>query len=286
LIDLHTHTTASDGRCSPAELVARAGAAGITTLAVTDHDTVAGCADAEAACRSAGLAFVSGIEITAVREGRDVHVLGYFFDYRSPRLVALLQEQRRQRVVRARQMMDRLAQHGLALNQEDVLAPAFADETRAVGRPWIARALVDSGHVATTSEAFDRWLSHGRPAFVPRVGPSPAEVAAMLHHAGGVASIAHPGLLDRDQWLPEFARSGLDALEAFHSKHDETATAHYLALARQLTLAVSGGSDYHADESHGPDRLGEVVLPRQCYDGLLARRPTKRATASGADTSS
>ncbi len=268
------------------ELVERAAAAGITTLAVTDHDTVASCAAAEDACRRAGVAFVSGIEITAIRDGRDVHVLGYFFDYRSPRLLELLVEQRRQRVSRARQMMVRLAQHGVSLDQDEILRPAIADESRAVGRPWIARALVAAGHVATTSDAFDRWLSPGRPAFVARIGPSPAVVASCIHDAGGVASIAHPVLLERDEWLEEFARSGVDALEAFHSKHDETATARYLALAARLNLAVSGGSDYHADESHGPEELGTICLPKKHYDQLEARRPTSRATASGSDTSS
>jgi 3',5'-nucleoside bisphosphate phosphatase len=286
LIDLHTHTTASDGRCGPAELVARAVAAGITTLAVTDHDTVANCAPVEDACRRAGIACVSGIEVTAIRDERDVHVLGYFFDYRSPRLLELLGEQRRQRVARARQMMDRLARRGVVLNQDDVLGPATVDESRAVGRPWIARALVEAGHVTTTTEAFDRWLSRGRPAFVPRIGPSPAAVAECVHDAGGVVSIAHPGLLERDDWLEAFAKSGIDALEAFHSKHDADTTAHYLALAVRLNLAVSGGSDYHADESHGAEALGRISLPKQFYEQLAARRPTNRATASGSDTSS
>jgi 3',5'-nucleoside bisphosphate phosphatase len=286
LIDLHTHTTASDGRCSPPELVERAAAAGITTLAVTDHDTVASCAAAEDACRRAGVTFVPGIEISSIRDGRDVHVLGYFVDYRSPRLLELLVEQRRQRVSRARQMMDRLARHGVPLDQDAILRPAIADQSRAVGRPWIARALVAAGHVATTGEAFDRWLSAGRPAFVARIGPSPAVVASCIHSAGGVASIAHPGLLERDDWLEDFARSGVDALEAFHSKHDAKTTRRYLALATRLNLAVSGGSDYHADESHGPEQLGGISLPREHYDQLTARRPTSRATASGSDTSS
>ena len=286
MIDLHTHTTASDGRCTPAELVARAVAAGVTTLAVTDHDTIASCAAVAEACNRAGIRFVSGIEISAMRDGRDVHVLGYFFDYRAPALLDFLSEQRRQRVIRARQMIDKLTQHGIVLDADEVLRPALDDEARAVGRPWIARALVAAGHVATTNLAFDRWLSRGRPAFVSRVGPAPAAAAACVHDAGGVVSVAHPGLLDRDPWLDDFARSGFDALEAFHSKHDAADTARYLALAARLQLAVSGGSDYHADESHGGEQLGSVSLPAEHYDRLAARRPASRATASGADRSS
>jgi len=182
--------------------------------------------------------------------------------------------------------MDRLAHHGVALNQDEVLRPAVDDETRAVGRPWIARALVASGHVATINEAFDRWLSRGRPAFVARMGPPPGVVASSIHDAGGVASIAHPGVLGRDEWLVEFVASGVDALEAFHSKHDANATKRYLTMAERLNVAVSGGSDYHADESHGPEQLGAVALPAEHYERLVTRRATRRATASGSKTSS
>jgi hypothetical protein len=176
LIDLHTHTTASDGRCTPAELVSRASAAGVTVLSVTDHDTVAGCEAAAEACREAGIAFVPGIEITAIREAVDVHVLGYFIDVRSAALQAFLAAQRRRRLDRVRRMIDRLATFGIHLDADAILQPGVDDSTRSVGRPWIARALVAAGHVATTNEAFDSWLARGRPAFVPRAGAPPEEV--------------------------------------------------------------------------------------------------------------
>src|SRR5262245_20495229 len=170
MIDLHTHTTASDGRCSPAELVARASAAGVTVLGVTDHDTVAGCAAAAAACRSAGIEFVRGIEITAVRDGGDIHVLGYFLDVESAALLSFLADQRRRRIDRVREMIARLAGLGIHLDAEAILAPGLADSSKAAGRPWIASALVAAGHVADKNEAFDRFLARGRPAFVPRTG--------------------------------------------------------------------------------------------------------------------
>jgi hypothetical protein len=289
LIDLHTHTTASDGRCTPAELVARADAAGVTVLAVTDHDTVAGCDPTATACESAGLTYVPGIEITACQDGADVHVLGYFIDRREPRLLAFLQEQRGRRLDRLRQMVDRLAQHGIRLDADAILQPAELDQSRAAGRPWIARALVAGGHVSTTSEAFDRWLGRGRPAFVPRAAAPPPEVVARIHDTGGIASLAHPGLVGHDEWIAGFAAAGLDAIEAYHSEHDAETTARYLAAAARLGLDVSGGSDYHADDSHGPAHPGSVALPRDHYDRLLARagrRAASRATASGARTSS
>ena len=285
MIDLHTHTTASDGRCSPAELVSRAAAAGVTVLAVTDHDTTAGCDAAAEACAAAGLTFVPGIEITAVADGADVHVLGYFIDARSTALRRFLAAQRESRFERVRLMVERLRDHGIELDGAAILAPAVADAMRSAGRPWIARALVAGGHVTDTNEAFDRWLARGRPAFVPRTGAPPADVFAQIHDAGGVASLAHPGLAGRDEWIPALAAAGLDAVEAYHSDHDETATARYLAIADSLGLAVSGGSDFHADESHGAPRPGSVSLPADRFD-QLRRRATIRATASGSPTSS
>jgi len=268
------HTTASDGRCAPAELVSRAAAAGLTTIAVTDHDTVGGCREAEAACAASGLTFVPGIEITAIRLGGDVHVLGYFIDVRSPALLTFLTEQRAQRVDRVREMVTRLRSHGVTLDADAILAPGLADPAMAVGRPWIARALVAEGYVTSTSEAFDKWLSRGRPAFVPRAGAPPGDVFRHIHDAGGLASLAHPGLLAHDDWIPEFVAAGLDAVEAYHSEHDTLMTATYLSMAKRLRLGITGGSDYHADESHGAARLGFVALPREDFDHLQRlRRP-------------
>ena len=273
MIDLHTHTTASDGRCAPAELVARAAAAGVDVLSVTDHDTTAACEAASAACVEARIEFVPGIEITAVVDGADVHVLGYFIDPAAGPLGTFLAEQRRRRIDRVRQMIERLAAHGITLDVEQVLQPGTADTQKAVGRPWIARALIAGGHVATSNEAFERWLSRGRPAFVARIGPTPEEVLHQIHGAKGIASLAHPGLLGRDDLIPGLAGAGLDALEAYHSKHQPEDTLRYLMFADRLGLAVSGGSDYHADPSHGPAGPGGVSLPRELYEKLKARKP-------------
>jgi predicted metal-dependent phosphoesterase TrpH len=274
LIDLHTHTTASDGRCTPDQLVARATGAGVTVLSVTDHDTTAGCDATAAACRGVGVEFVPGIEITAVVDGADVHVLGYFIDVHAPGLESFLGAQRRARVDRVREMVERLAGHGISLDADAILQPALTDPTRAVGRPWIARALVDGGHVADANEAFDRWLERGRPGFVPRWGAAPADVVVRIHDAGGLASLAHPVHVGHDEWLTAYAAAGLDALEAYHSDHNRAATTKYLALAARLGLAVTGGSDFHGDESHGPAAPGRVSLPREAFEDFKARRAT------------
>jgi predicted metal-dependent phosphoesterase TrpH len=241
-------------------------------LGVTDHDTLAGCGEVAAACAAEGLEFVPGIEITAAVDGRDVHVLGYFLDVRSAAMQTFLEEQRRRRVDRVRQIVDRLGDHGIALDADEILRPALNDRSRSVGRPWVARALVAAGHVTDSNEAFDRWLERGRPAFVPRTGGAPAEIFERIHEAGGIASLAHPGLVGHDEWLPLFAGDGLDALEAYHPDHDASATRHYVALAGRLGLLVSGGSDYHGDLSHGAGSPGAVSLPQDQFERLKARR--------------
>jgi predicted metal-dependent phosphoesterase TrpH len=287
LIDLHTHTTASDGLCTPGELVTRATTAGVTVLSVTDHDTLAGCEEAAAACATAGVEFVPGIEVTAIGEGTDVHVLGYFVDAQCAAFQEFLAEQRRRRIDRVRLMIDRLRTFGIMLDADALLQTALDDRSHAVGRPAIARALVDAGVVRDTNEAFTRWLRRGAPAFVPREGAAPAKVFSRIHDAGGLASLAHPGLLARDTWIPAFVETGLDALEAFHSEHTEAATAHYLDLAARFGLLVTGGSDFHGDAVHGALRPGSVSLPAERFATLKSRRrPASRATAAGSPTSS
>ncbi len=265
MIDLHTHTTASDGRCTPEELVARAAAAGVTVLGVTDHDTVAGCAAAAAACAARGITFVPGIEITAVADDVDVHTLAYFIDIQSPVLGAFLAAQRQRRIDRVHQIVDRLAALGMPLDAAAIVAPGERDSTKSIGRPYVARALVAAGHVPTVTDAFERWLIPGRPAFVPRLAAPPAEVIARIHEAGGLASMAHPGLTRRDADIPSWVEAGLDALEVFHAEHDAETRARYFAMARQLGVAMTGGSDFHGDAAHGAEP-GAGALPVENFD--------------------
>jgi predicted metal-dependent phosphoesterase TrpH len=169
-------------------------------------------------------------------------------------------------------MIARLADAGIALDEEEILRPALDDPRKAAGRPWVARALVTAGHVPSVADAFDRWLGRGKPGFVPRTGSSPAEVIARIHDAGGLASLAHPGLLRHDEWLGDLVAAGLDALEAYHTEHDGPTTAHYLALAAEMGIAVSGGSDFHGDNTHGARDPGAASLPDEAYQRLLKLR--------------
>jgi 3',5'-nucleoside bisphosphate phosphatase len=271
LIDLHLHTTASDGHLRPSDLVEAAHAAGLTTMSITDHDTTAGLEEGRTAAQALGIAFVPGIEISAVAEGRDLHVLGYFIDVGSSVLRALLERQQVDRVRRVSAMADRLAALGCPIDPEPVLADARRG--RSVGRPQIALALVDAGHVRTRDEAFTRYLEHGGPAYVARAGTSPEAVIEVIHEAGGIASLAHPGVSRRDHLIPALVDAGLDAIEARHSDHDAAAEAHYRSLARTHRLLVTGGSDFHGEAGHRAAGLGRVTLPLEDYAALRAAVP-------------
>lgn len=271
MIDLHLHTSTSDGALAPADLVARAAAAGVTTLSVTDHDTTGGLDEARAAASVRGMTFVNGIEITAVESGRDVHVLGYFFDPADAPLTAFLARQREDRVRRVREMAERLAVLGAPIDPAPVIAQGL-DTSRSVGRPHVAAALLAAGHVQSTDDAFARFLAAGRPAFIPRRGASPEDVIRVITGAGGLASLAHPGLTGVDDIIPRLARAGLQALEVRHTDHDGPTEDRYRALAVRLALAVSGGSDFHDDSGRRRSGLGHVALPASDFTALEARR--------------
>ena len=279
MIDLHLHTTASDGHLSPAQLVARASAAGLTTISVTDHDTVAAIAEVTEAARGVNIRVVPGIEITAVDGGRDVHMLGYFFDPLSTTLATVLEQQRALRVARVREISARLAALGMPIDVESVLLAAAARPGSSVGRPQVARQLVQAGYVTSVQDAFDQWLAAGRPAFIPRTGPSPAAIVDTIHQAGGVASIAHPAVTKRDELIAPLVEHGLDAIEVYHSDHSPEAEQIYRAMAKRLGALVSGGSDFHGDDAAlNPSRtrrsiLGVVCLPAIAFAALQDRAP-------------
>jgi predicted metal-dependent phosphoesterase TrpH len=284
LIDLHLHTTASDGRCEPAELLRRARRAGIHTLSVTDHDTVAAVSKAVTIGPGFGIDVVPGIEITAVLAERDVHVLGYFIDPDSEILAAFLAEQRLDRVRRVREIGVKLASLGKPIDVESIVSVSESTPGRSVGRPLVATALVKAGHVADIRQAFDELIGERQPAYVPRRGGTPAAVVQIIHRAGGIASLAHPGLLGDDRLIPELAKCGLAAIEAYHSEHDPAETTHYLSLAAQHGLAVSGGSDYHGDLGGRSQGLGIIGLPDEHYRVLKERahRSSSSELAGGA----
>jgi predicted metal-dependent phosphoesterase TrpH len=271
MIDLHMHTTASDGRSTPTALVAEVAAQGITTMAVTDHDTTAAWDEVSAAAAASGIACIPGIEITAVDEGRDVHMLAYFIDPHDAGLNAFLVTQRTDRHRRLDEIGERLERLGVPVDLEKAKIKAGHRMGRALGRPLAAAALVDAGHVSTLKEAFDRYLGEGRPAFIERLGVSAVEVVALVARAGGLTAMAHPGKTLRDDLIPRLVAAGMPALEVYHPDHDTIDTARYRQMATRFDVLPTGGSDYHGLGSGRSFGFGQVHLPAGDFTRLAER---------------
>ena len=240
-------------------------------MAATDHDTTASVDEVRIRAAERGIEAIAGIEVTAVEDGRDIHVLGYFLNASDPSFLAFLAGQRQKRVERVQAIAARLVELGMPVDLSAALAAADTQSGRAIGRPQVARAMIDAGHVATTREAFDKWLGRDQPAFIPRAGPSPETVIASIHQAGGLASLAHPGRTLIDTRIPALRDAGLDALEVYHSDHDDAIAAGYRRMADDLGLLITGGSDYHGDPGHGVS-LGSSTLPAEAWQRLHAAR--------------
>ena len=246
-------------------------AAGVHVMAVTDHDTVAAVTPVSRAAAAVGIACVPGIEITAVDDGRDIHVLGYFIDIAGTELDEFLSRQRAERRRRVLAIADQLGRLGAPIDGASLLTGADEQAGRAVGRPLVAAALVRAGHASDVADAFHRYLGEGRPAFVERPGAPSAEVIALIGRAGGLSSLAHPGKMNRDGIIPGLIDAGLSAIEVFHPDHTEHDVQRYHQLARGAGLLVTGGSDYHGPGSGRTGGLGRVGLPDEAYEALAAR---------------
>ena len=270
-IDLHLHTTVSDGRSTPEDLVSEADLAGLRTIAVTDHDTTGAWPRVAAAARARGMACIPGVEITAVEAGRDLHMLAYFVNPDDGDLVAFLANQRVDRRRRLLVMADALESLGVPVDRDPLEASAAAASGRSPGRPWLADAMVRAGHVKDIAEAFDRYLAEGRPAFVRRQGAPPQDVIALVARAGGLTSLAHPGKASRDELVPILAAAGLDAIEVYHPDHDVVSTERYRQMAQRHSLLVTGGSDYHGKASGRAAGLGRIGLGAEDYARLVER---------------
>jgi len=252
--------------------VARAARLGLRAIALTDHDTVAGVAEALAAGERLGVPVVAGCEFSVAAPWGEMHLLAYFLPVANPRLEAFLEGCRGGRARRADAIVAKLHAAGVPL---DAAAVARAAAGGAIGRPHVARALVREGYAASVNEAFDRWLGVGRAAYVPKELPTLATVAALVHELGGIVSAAH--LRDRATRpvLETFRDDGLDALEVRHPLHDPATRSRPAKLARQLGLAASGGSDWHGDgdTGHAHGALGSEAVPDEWLVALEARRP-------------
>jgi predicted metal-dependent phosphoesterase TrpH len=281
-IDLHSHSSVSDGTDTPAELVAHAAAAGLAVVALTDHDTFDGLDEARAAGVRAGLEVVPGLELSCSRAGQSVHLLAYGADPTDRALADEMIRVRDGRSGRLRPVLAKLAELGVPVSEELVLS--FVGSSPSVGRPHIADALVAAGHVADRREAFDRFLADGGPAHVTRYTIDVARGIDLVHGAGGVAVIAHPWGRGREEVLPPqvleqlVAEHGLDGIEVDHQDHDDAARAGLRALANRLGVLGTGSSDYHGTGKTDHE-LGVNVTDPETYATLrqlMARRAWAR----------
>ena len=286
--DLHTHSLASDGTVSPAELIAMADRKRLAGVALTDHDTLAGLAEAaRAAQQFPSLRFVPGIEVSASFPHGTLHILGLCFDPASPGLAHLAAELRGAREERNPKMIAKLQGLGVEVTLDELVAetarkagPASPSQ-RVVGRAHLATLLVRKGYARSIPDAFARYLGVGAPAYVDKERLTPAQVIAGIHSGAGLAMLAHPVQLKYENFaqceriVRSLMHAGLDGIEVYHSDHSDLETRFFLDLARRLNLAVSGGSDFHGSVKEDV-RLGNPRVPADIMEALLARAAGKR----------
>ncbi len=267
--DLHVHTTASDGQLEPEEVVAMAQSLGLCAIAITDHESTSGVAPALQAAAGTGLTVVPGVEISTESALGEVHMLGYFVEPGTAALEARLQEIREARVRRAQGMVEKLADLGMPLRWEHVRELAGGES---VGRPHIARAMVEQGYVSSTDEAFALYIGSGGPAYVSRLKVAPEEAMDLIQGAGGVPVLAHP--LQATDLVPALVKAGLQGLEASYTGYSPEEVRFLEGLCRRYGLVATGGSDFH-----GPDLvcgvMGQATTAFETVAQLRNRRPQK-----------
>lgn len=268
-VDLHVHSTASDGRLTPAEVIREAAERGLVYIALADHDSVDGIAAAKAAAQSLPqLTVIPGIEISTDIPQGEVHILGYFIDYTDPELLAHLENFKNSRLRRAEQMVDKLADLGVRIDWQRVLEIAG---TSTIGRPHIAQAMLEKGCVPSFKEAFDEYLGHGKPAYVEREKMLPAEAVAIIVKARGLPVLAHPLTSeDPEGLILELKPAGLVGLEAYYKDYTAEEVEGLVALAQKHDLIATGGSDFHGIEPDEETAIGGADVPLEAAERLIA----------------
>ncbi len=276
-IDLHTHTVASDGLLNAAQLIRLAEGAGVGILAVTDHDSTESVESAMELGREAGIEVIPAVELNTDVPGAEVHILGYFIDHRLEWLQALLRRLRDGRLHRAARMVEKLVALGVPITFERVLAFAGGG---AVGRPHVARALLEAGYVSETAEAFAKYIGRNGPAYVERLKVTPAQAVDIIRRAGGIPVLAHPGWLGDDRMVEGLLAAGLEGIEAYYPDHTPAMVERYLEVAHRFNLLVTGGTDFHGGDLATRVPLGSQYVPPDVVDRLRARAEVRRPEAA------
>lgn len=267
-VDLHIHTNQSDGLLPPEQVVQLAARAGLRTISITDHDDVGALEAAISAGRQLGVEVIAGVELSVSHNGFDIHILGYLLDFRHSRLLEFLSFFQGERLRRVHRILEKLEALGYAVPLETVLRKAGAGS---IGRPHIADALVEAGHVSSYYEAFNRFIADGKPAFVPKVRISAAEAVTIIHEAHGLACLAHPGQNLTESVILDVINAGVDGIEIVHPKHSLTQRELYRRLAQTYNLLETGGSDFHGGRKED-ERLGDFVIEYEKVEKLKARQ--------------
>jgi predicted metal-dependent phosphoesterase TrpH len=269
-VDLHIHSTASDGRYSPQEIVRRAAGLGLEVIALADHDSVDGIAPALGEARSLNRPqFIPAVELSTDVASGEVHVLGYFIDYQSEELAAALDRFRGSREGRAQGMIDKLAEFGINISWERVKEIAGDG---AIGRPHIARAMLEKGYISSIKEAFDKYIARDGPAYVEREKVTPAEAVRLILRNHGVAVMAHPFTVpEPEAMIAELKDAGMAGIEAYYNGYTGEETGRLIAVAKNNGLIVTGGTDYHGLDDGSETLMGGVDVPMAAVNGLMAR---------------
>jgi predicted metal-dependent phosphoesterase TrpH len=271
-MDLHTHSTASDGLYTPTELAKRASEAGLSIIALTDHDTTNGLAEALSAGEARHLEIIPGIEINTDIPGTEVHVLGYFLEYQQAAFQQTLQTLRDMRVTRAQRMVEKLRSIGLNITWERVRELA----TGTVGRPHVAAALVEGGYAESIADAFNRYIGRGKPGYVARYKLAPLDAVRLINSVHGVPVLAHPaGIPELEHLLPSLCEAGLAGIEVYYGDYDPQTVENLKRLADYYHLIPTGGSDYHGPGIH-PTPLGAREVPEQSLRRLRLSAEERR----------
>ena len=278
-VDLHLHSTASDGRLSPAEVVRKSAEAGLNFIALCGHDTVAGIPPAlEAAKKFPSLTVIPGVEINTDVAAGEAHILGYFVDYGHPGLLASLANLRDSRLDRAQRMITKLGNLGLDITWERVKQIAGDGS---IGRPHIARALQEKGYITSFEEAFNKYIGSGRPAYVERTKIAPAEATQLILRANGLPVLAHPRTLTNPEaMIAELKSNGLVGIEAYYNGYTPEEIKGLVGLADKYSLIVTGGTDYHGLGTHNESPIGGVDVPLESAEKLLALAKQKAVRAT------